>query len=395
MLGEPGLSEPHLSTLTGAFVINALGEGGAQRSALVTAGAWPARSGRCIVISARSGPYADDLPQHVPSVVLDTGWPRPVGVARFLAGLRRTNQVHTVRTLFTNGFGLNRSVMIVKICRLLSARVVVIERSTFSAVLVERFRSGVARWAVRSLTRFLYRRADAVVGVSEGVSQDLERTLRLPRGSVKTIHNPVDVDHIRAAIEEPPARALADAFLSLPRPVTLNIGRLVPQKAQADLLGAFAALPERQRGSLVILGEGPLRADLTTQAARLGIADALWMPGFVANPWWFTARADVFCLSSRHEGHPRALLEALACGTPVVSTDCPHGPRETLEGVDAARLVPVNDIDALAEALAELLDERPTVDVDLTRYRPEHIAQQYADLARSDQPRLRDSRSVR
>ena len=364
-----------------AMLVNALGEGGAQRSALNTASAWPAEDLPCLLLSARGGPYTGELPDHLPRLILNTSWPRPFGVLRFVLSVRRATQASAIRTLFTNGFGMNRTILLARLSRGIRARVVIIERSTLSAVLVERFRSRGVRWFVRLLTRFLYRRADAIVGVSEGVARDLERTLRLPPGSVHTIYNPIDVDRVRDAVEGPVPEELSDRFLGLPRPIILTVGRLVTLKGQADLITAFAALPERQRGSLIILGEGPLRSELVKETEQLGIADRVWMPGFVTNPWWFIGRADLFCLSSHHEGHPRVLLEALACGTPVVSTDCPHGPRETLTGVDAARLTPVADTPALTAAISDLLDERPTVNVDLTRYHPTRIAHQYAALA--------------
>jgi glycosyltransferase involved in cell wall biosynthesis len=284
--------------------------------------------------------------------------------------------------LVTNSFGVSRVVLAAKIARIIRTGVLVVERNTLSVALVDRFRSRPVRSAVLLLTRWLYRRADAIVGVSDGVSRDLEATLRLPAGSVITIYNPVDTDHITAAIDEAVPELLGAAFSGLARPVVTTTGRLVAQKAHRDLLDAFAALPDRDRGSLVILGDGPLRADLVQHAKHLGIAEQLWMPGFVDNPWWFIARSDVFALSSHWEGHPRALLEALACGVPIASTDCPSGPSEILEGIPNTRLTPVGDPAALAASIRELLMHATDSAhiVDMGRYAPAEVAARYSDV---------------
>ncbi len=362
------------------LLMNSLAGGGAERSVLLLASALSSIRSTTLMVCRHEGPYANESASSVSLEELGV-WPSPRNFITFAIHLARRVPADVARILITNGFGLNQMVLAARWSNRADERILVVERSTLSAVLVERFRSRGVRWFVRLLTRFLYRQADAIVGVSEGVARDLERTLRLPHGSVHTIYNPIDVARVRDAVEGPVPEELSDRFLGLPRPIILTVGRLVTLKGQADLITAFAALPERQRGSLIILGEGPLRSELVKQTEQLGIADRVWMPGFVTNPWWFIGRADLFCLSSHHEGHPRVLLEALACGTPVVSTDCPHGPRETLTGVDAARLTPVADTPALTAAISDLLDERPTVNVDLTRYHPTHIAHQYAALA--------------
>lgn len=363
------------------IVLNSFSGGGAERSALITAGAWPDPKAAILVACIAEGPYSSAVPESLKTAELCT-WPKLANLRRFSLSLNEVAETHRIGVWIANGYGLTHMVLLSRLFRPKpDTRIVVVERAHLSRALAHRFTNPLARWAVLRLTRWLYRRADAIVGVSDGVSRDLERTLGLPTGSVITIHNPVDTEHIAQAIEGPIPDELERAFGALRAPVVITTGRLVEQKAHRDLLAAFAGLPQDRRGSLVILGEGPLRQALERQADRLGIRDRVWMPGFVDNPWWFIARSDVFALSSHWEGHPRAILEALACNTPIVSTDCPSGPREILADAPGAQLTPVGDTHALTRSIIRLLSDRVAVDVDLTRYRPANVARRYAAIA--------------
>jgi glycosyltransferase involved in cell wall biosynthesis len=142
-------------------------------------------------------------------------------------------------------------------------------------------------------------------------------------------------------------------------PIILGVGRLAGLKDFPTLLRAFARLRARRPARLVILGDGPHRRRLAWLARRLGLAADVDLAGWAANPYAFYAAADLFVLSSRAEGLPNALLEAMACGCPVVSTDCPSGPREILDGGRLAPLVPVGDPAALAEAIDRALATPP------------------------------------
>jgi glycosyltransferase involved in cell wall biosynthesis len=136
----------------------------------------------------------------------------------------------------------------------------------------------------------------------------------------------------------------------------MGVGRLNPQKDFGTLLRAFAALRREREARLIVLGEGEEREALARLAAELGVANDVDMPGFADNPYAHMSKAALFVLSSRFEGLPTVLVEAMACGTPVVATDCPSGPSEILEGGRLGGLVPVGDADALARAMAEALD---------------------------------------
>jgi glycosyltransferase involved in cell wall biosynthesis len=233
-------------------------------------------------------------------------------------------------------------------------RLVLSERAQLSAVATTD--RPAKRSALPALVRRFYGEADAIVTVSAGVADDLAGLSGLPRSRMAVIYNPVvDAEFAVRAAEPAPHPWLADGGA----PVLLAVGRLHAEKDYPTLLRAFAALRETRPARLLILGEGPARAELQALARDLGVEEDLAMPGFCANPPAAMARAAVFVLTSRAEGFGNVLVEALACGCPVVSTDCPSGPREILDGGRYGRLVPVGDVRALAAALAEALDAPP------------------------------------
>jgi glycosyltransferase involved in cell wall biosynthesis len=142
-------------------------------------------------------------------------------------------------------------------------------------------------------------------------------------------------------------------------PVVLGVGRLTAQKDFATLIGAFALVRKRRSARLLIIGEGEERARLLGLVSLLGLRDSVDLPGFEPNPLPSMRAAHLLVMSSTWEGFGNVLVEALYCGTPVVSTDCPHGPREILADGDYGRLVPVRDREALAVAILDTLDEAP------------------------------------
>lgn len=217
-------------------------------------------------------------------------------------------------------------------------------------------KSRLRRWSRWLPVRLLYPQADHVVTVADAVAEDFAIHGGLCRKRLTVIPNPSVPPDLAERLAEPAGHAW---LTRRDRPVILAAGRLRPQKDFATLLMAFARLRARSALRLVILGEGPERARLEALAHDLGIADDVLMPGFIANPFPWLAAADVFVLSSAFEGAPNVLVEALACGTPVVATDCPSGPREILAGGRHGELVPVGDPAAMAEAVARTLAERP------------------------------------
>ncbi len=213
-----------------------------------------------------------------------------------------------------------------------------------------------ARRLLPHLMARLYTGADAIVAVSEGVRQDLLRRFALPPGRVHTIYNPVITSALLAARDAP----LDDPwFAPGTPPVLLNVAQLRVQKDQATLLRAFARVRQVRPARLLILGEGNQRPTLEALSRELGIATDVRLAGFLPNPLAYMRRARLFVLSSAWEGFGNVLVEALVCGCPVVSTDCPSGPAEILDGGRYGRLVPVGDADALAAAILAALDAPP------------------------------------
>ena len=193
-----------------------------------------------------------------------------------------------------------------------------------------------------------------VVAVSRGVAANFVETLHAPPGRITTIYNPVVTPGLaRLAEEEPDHPWFGDGR----PPVVLGAGRLSKEKDFPTLIDAFRRVQAERPCRLLILGEGPMRGELESRVRSLGLEAHAALPGWMENPYAFMARAAMFVLSSRHEGFGNVLVEALACGCPAVSTDCPSGPAEILE--DPALLAPVGDPEALARVMLRAL-ARPT-----------------------------------
>ncbi len=206
-------------------------------------------------------------------------------------------------------------------------------------------------WYLRM--RMLYPSADTVIAVSRGVAKDLERNAGLSPALLRVIPNPVITPKLLSMSEEPLDHPW---FREDAVPVLLAVGRLTRQKDFPTLLRAFALVRKNRPCRIIILGEGRDRAALESLAKQLGIQDDLAMPGFMENPYAYMSKAALFVLSSRWEGSPNVLTEALALGIPVVSTDCPSGPEEILDHGRFGPLVPMGNPAALANAILTTLD---------------------------------------
>ena len=230
-------------------------------------------------------------------------------------------------------------------------------------------------------SRTLYPLADAVVAVSRGVAESVQRSLRVDAGRVRAIYNPIPADSIRRLAQE---EVTHPWFADGAPPVVLSVGREAPSKDYPTLVEAFGLVRREVDSRLVILGKlsAPYRARLKSLARGHGVEGALGFVDFDENPYRYMRRAGLLALSSRSEGLPGVILEALACGTPVVSTDTPCGPREILG--EWGDLPPVGDAPALARALvATLRGARPTEEALRARaadFSPEKAADAYLAL---------------
>lgn len=328
--------------------------GGAERSIGLVASGLAARGAEVsLVLASATGPYLADLPASVRIIDLRSG-----SVPRAIPGLARHLRASRPDALLAAMTQANVAAALAARVARSKARLVLSERANLSAVL-EEYRG----WRMRTtaaLARRLYPQASCIVAVSEGVADDLALQLGLARQHIAVLPNPVVDERLLALAEEPPRHRW---LVRCEVPVVVAAGRLIPQKDFGTLLRAFALVRRLRPMRLLIFGDGEQRASLQALVRTLGVEGDVDLPGFDPNPFASMRAADLFVLSSRYEGLPGVLIQAMACGTRVVATDCPSGPREILEGGRWGPLVPVGDAAALAHAIAEALDDPSPPDV--------------------------------
>ncbi len=331
-----------------AFFLPSLEGGGAERTSTLLANELAKQDFAVdLVLAQVKGPYLDQVSSRIR--IVDLNSPR---VLKALPGLRAYLQKEQPDILLSV---LNHANVVAVWARKLArakTRLVLTEHISIlpSAAHARTIRAR----AMPLLIRQNYHQADAVVAVSQGVAQELVHNLGLPKSKVHVIYNPVINEELYRKAQEPPEHPwLAPGQ----PPVILAVGRLVPEKNFSLLLQAFALLRNRRNARLIILGEGPERPALEARVRQLGLEGLVDMPGFVHNPYSFMRHATVVALSSRWEALPTVLIEALALGKPVVSTDCPHGPREIITEPNLGWLVPLEDPFDLSRALEEALNE--------------------------------------
>ena len=341
------------------FVKNLLG-GGAERVAVNLLQGLPQDvfTQELVMVEAW-GTFLEQVPEHVKRIDLGSsgGTKEQGNVTAAIAPLVRYLRERKPDILISHLAHANVAAVIAAACARTGTKVILVEHNDNTLLDQARTRSKLSSLMQRfkSLT---YNRADAIIGVSEGVSRYVSRTFMVPETKMQTIYNPVVSERMLACSHEP---LLHPWFAPDALPVLLASGRLREQKDFSTLLRAFALVRQSRPCRLLILGEGELRPDLEAEVAALGLQDSVLLPGFVDNPYPYMRAAALFVLSSRWEGLPTVLVEAMACGCPVVATDCPSGPAEILEDGEYGQLAPMADPNALAGAiLAELAAPTPS-----------------------------------
>jgi len=332
-----------------AIYIHDLSPGGVERQCLVLAAELQARGVKVVLVMHQvRGELFPLLPERVPVVNLDGA-----RTLQDVTRLRRFLLDHKPTVLLANVDHNNIAAAMAKTVARSGTKVVICQHNPLSAGF-----HATVNWKHR-LVPFFYRvlasQINHAVAVSDGIAQELVRNGGLPAHKVSTISNAVigdDFQERAGAVVRHPWLEARD------RPVFVTAGRLVEMKDQRTLLHAFALHLRRHSARLMILGAGPMRQELEALAGSLGIAKHVEFLGFVENPLPYMREADAFVLSSRSEGFGNVLVEALGCGTPIVSTNCPHGPAAILAHGEYGILVPPQDPAALAEGLGRILHER-------------------------------------
>ena len=321
--------------------------GGAERVMLDLA-AGLARKGLNVdlVLMHAKGEYLHLVPDDVRVIDLDAR--KLVSfIADFLRYVRRERPTVVLSTLVYTDL----AALVAKLVFGKRLRVIVRQANMFTS------QFNRARFKTRQIMRLiglLMPVADGVVAVSEGVATDLQTRAILGSRKITTIYNPIGSPNLDSQAATPVCHQW---FRHHGDQVILAVGRLAYQKDHATLMRAFAEVAARRPVRLVILGMGREHDNLLNLAEHLGVSDRFDLPGFDVNPFRYMSRAAVLVLSSRFEGFPNVLAQAMACGTPVVSTDCRSGPSEILEGGKWGHLVPVGDWRAMARAIEDTLDD--------------------------------------
>lgn len=302
-----------------------------------------------LVLWKREGVYFDLLPSDVPVIAFPDG---PGSRMHNIAQLGRI--IEDVQPDLVISFlnGANVLALETKLLKRPHCSFLISQRNNLSASLERNYPYGaLRRWLRKRYMAWLYPKADHIITLSKGVKTDLVQNFNIPSEMVTPIYNPLDLALIRKQAQSPVHYPWARSQYK----IILGVSRLVEQKGFPDLIRAFSQVQERIPSKLVILGEGLLRGKLEALVASLNLQGDVYMPGFVGNPWAYMRDADLFVLSSHWEGLGNVIIEAIACGTPVIATDCDFGPREIIRHGENGILVPVEDVSQLAAQIVGLL----------------------------------------
>lgn len=334
------------STQKIAIFLAYLQGGGAERSMLRLANSCAERGLNVdLVLTQKDGAYCSEISPKVQLVNLEASRVL-LSLPKLISYLKQEQPTSLLCALNY----VNLVALWAKLCSGVSTQVIVTVRNTLSQErkVSDQRKKHLMHWLIHQF----YPWADEIVAVSRGVADDLAKTAKLPRERIKVIYNPAFTPDLllqaKATIDHP-------WFSDTEQPVILAAGRLTQQKDFPTLIKAFAIAQQYCSARLMILGEGEERSQLETLIKELSLEDRVSLPGFVKNPFAYMAQAALFVLSSAWEGFGNVLVEAMAVGTPVVSTNCPSGPEEILEQGKYGQLVPVGDVEKLAQAMVKTL----------------------------------------
>jgi glycosyltransferase involved in cell wall biosynthesis len=296
-----------------------------------------------LVMHVVEGPYLAQIPNQVRVINLKA--PRMLeGLPKLASYIRKERP----RALLSALHYTNEIALWARALAFSKTRIIVSEHNTLS--IHSKYRK-TDRWAP-TLARFFYPWADKVVAVSEGVAKDLNQSLGLPKSLIEVIYNPIVTPLMLEKSQQPLEHSW---FKAGEPPVVLGVGRLEPQKNFPLLIHAFAKVRRQRPARLIILGSGGERQALEALVKELDLQTDVSIVSFLENPYPYIAKSDVYVSSSNWEGFGNVIVEAMALGTPIVSTDCPYGPAEILEGGKYGALVPKGDADVMATRILDAL----------------------------------------
>ncbi len=331
-----------------AFYLPNLEGGGAERAIVAVANRLAERGIRIeLVVGNAVGPY---LAEIVPAVsVVEIGTSSKLGsVVCLMKYLRNRKPLRIMSALDLANLQLIAAAKLVGF----GGRLFISQRATIGPAYDDV--SPLHRQAYLTAIRYAYPLADMIISNSRAAATELHQKFGIAGDRIITIQNQIDGDHVKRLSNEP----LDDSWLADAGAITIiAVGSLTPRKDMSTLIRALAVVRQTRDIRLVILGEGQERTLLEALAAHLGIQEAVYLPGFDANPYRWMKQADMLVSTSRAEGFPNVIAEALALSMKVVATDCPGDTADILEYGRWGRLVPVGDVAALATAILESPDE--------------------------------------
>lgn len=329
-----------------ALIINSLNGGGAERVFCNLSEEFISQGYQVdLVLMKAEGAYIADIHPEVNLINLNAD-NIVIAIFRMANYLRRSSAEVLLSTLVPS----NVAVIIARFLSRSKTRLHLREANTLSSQMLDR--PLMKRLFLTLIIKLLYPLADGHIGISRNVAEDLRRFIGVPRSKVAHIYNPCNLPGIEKLSQE----EVGHPWFNDQIPIVIGVGRLTSQKDFTTLIKAFFISLKQVNARLVILGEGEDFLRLEALIHELALKDRVELLGFKKNPYAFMARSSLFVLSSRYEGFGNVLVESLACGLPVISTDCPHGPSEILNFGQFGKLVPVGDVDLMAKAIVEALN---------------------------------------
>jgi glycosyltransferase involved in cell wall biosynthesis len=339
--------------------------GGAEKSLVELANGLAGLGWRIqLLVMAKEGPLIDELNENVDLIDL-----KCLSYRHAVFVLARYYKKHRPMVILTSVYATGLAAVAAKILSGYKPKVVIGAHNSLRAKF-ERPDNIKDKYFLKPLCKLLFPWADGFIAVSKNLALELETLIRLPKHRIRTIYNPVVFRKLAARASEQVAHPWLAVSTQRDFKTLISVGRLVEQKGFDVLLDALFIVRKYCDCRLIIVGGGPLRTDLEAIVSRLRLEENVDFVGWQENPYKFVSRSDLFVLSSRWEGLGNVLIEALACGCPVVATDCQYGPKEILEGGRYGDLVEVNNASDLAsKILSTLQTSFPPAESDVRKSR--------------------------